>query len=70
MRCYYYGPPSKTLLRAAFKVRSKAMWLRWPTAAVLVISWALVMPSAWLLVKAGEIGHALAGWCGFESRDW
>ena len=46
------------------------MWLRWPTAAVLVISWALVMPSAWLLVKAGEIGHALAGWCGFESRDW
>lgn len=71
MKTYYYGPPSRAFVKAAFGVRNRApRWLRYPTAAVLVIGWALLVPPAWLLVKAGEIGHSIGGWCGFETRTW
>lgn len=70
MKCYYYGEPSRTLLRTVFAAKQKARWLRFPAVAVMVVAWALLMPMAWLAVQAGEIGHRVAGWCGFNSRDW
>jgi len=70
MRTYYYGEPSRTLLRALLPIRRKAPWLRWPLAAVLVTCWILLLPVAWAFVRTGEVGHAIAGWCGLNSRDW
>jgi hypothetical protein len=70
MKTYFYGSPSHGLLRAAFAVRSRAHWLRWPIVLGVAAVLMLVIPPAWLLVKAGEVGHAIAGWCGFNSRDW
>ncbi len=70
MKTYYYGPPSRTFLKAVFAAKCKARWMRFPLAAVMVIVWALLVPPAWLLVKAGEIGHAIGAWCGFETREW
>lgn len=70
MKCYYYGEPSRTLLRTALAAKEKARWLRFPAAAAMVIAWVLLMPLAWLAIQAGEVGHRVAGWCGFNSRDW
>lgn len=70
MKCYYYGEPSRTLAKTAFAAKAKARWLRFPAAALMVIAWAVLMPLAWLCIQAGEIGHSIAGWCGFDSRGW
>ena len=70
MKTYFYGSPSRRLLRAAFSIRSRAGWLRWPVTLAVAVVWTLAIPPCWLLVKAGELGHAVAGWCGFDSREW
>lgn len=70
MKVYYYGESSKTLVKAIYRIRNRAKWLRFPLAALLALVWVIVMPVAWLLIQIGEFGHAVAGWCGFESRDW
>lgn len=70
MKVYYYGEPSLALVKAANAAKAKAAWLRFPAAAIMLVIWAILMPPAWLLIKAGDIGHNIAGWCGFYSRDW
>lgn len=70
MKCYYYGEPSYTLTKAVFAAKAKSRWLRFPAALAMVLVWALLMPWAWLAIQAGEVGHRVAGWCGFNSRDW
>lgn len=65
---YYYGEPSRTLLKLVFAAKEKARWLRFPAAALMVIAWAVLMPLAWLCIQVGELGHMIAGWCGFDSR--
>lgn len=70
MKTYYYGEPSRDLLRLTFKLRSKAKWLHLPLTAIVLIIWAILIPPSWLMIKAGDFGHTIAEWCGFESRDW
>lgn len=70
MKCYYYGEPSMTLVKAVFAAKEKCAWLRYPAAFLMVVVWGALMPPAYLCIKAGEIGHAIAGWCGFNSREW
>lgn len=70
MKCYYYGPPNCGLPKAVFDLKKRAAFLRYPGAVMMVILWAVLMPTAWLFVLLGNIGHDIAGWCGFDSRDW
>lgn len=70
MKCKYYGTPSKALPEALIAGATKVRWLRFPAVALMLLAWMLLMPLAWLAIRAGEIGHAVAGWCGFDSRDW
>lgn len=69
MRLHYRDPPSCTLVRAAFAMRTRARVLRWPIVIALVLVWTVLLPPAWLLVKLGNLGHDIAGFCGFDSRD-
>lgn len=70
MKCYYYGSPSRGLVKTVFIIRNRAKWLRYPLALVLVLVWLALVPAAWVLTRLGEVGHAVTGWCGFESRQW
>ncbi|CAI07135.1 hypothetical protein ebA1858 [Aromatoleum aromaticum EbN1] len=68
MKTYYYGEPSRTLLRALLPIR------KGPVASLAARGGAggLLDPAAArrLGSRAGEVGHAIAGWCGLNSRDW
>lgn len=70
MKLYSYGQPSMALIKALFAMKRRALWMRWPAVVVMLAMWAVLVPMAWLLVKIGEIGHGIAGWCGFDSREW
>lgn len=70
MKTYYYGQPSMGMVKALFGLKRRAAWLRWPAVVVMLLAWAVLLPPAWALVKLGEIGHDIAGWCGFDSREW
>lgn len=70
MKCYYYGPPSLALPRAVEAAKRVALWLRFPAVFLVVLLWIVLMPVAYVLVHAGNLGHAIAGFCGFESRGW
>lgn len=70
MKLYYYGQPAGTLVRWCLRVREQWRWTRHLLAARIVLAWALLIPPAWLLVKLGNLGHGIAGWCGLDSREW
>lgn len=70
MRFHCYSGPSRSLLIFLFALKAKARWLRFPAALILVLVWLFVMPLAWVLIKLGDVGHAMAGFCGFDSRSW
>ena len=70
MKVYYYGSPSRVLWRAAARCVKACPWLRWPLTAALLLVWLPVVPICYVMVAVGEVGHAIAGWCGFDSREW
>jgi hypothetical protein len=70
VKVFYYGAPSSVLPRALLALRAKAKWLRYPIAFVLVLLWLLLIPPSWIAIKLGQIGHAIAGWCGLDSHEW
>ena len=57
-------------IRKAGLIKDFTQWARYPVLVVTLLLWLLLIPPAWLCVKIGNAGHALAGWCGFESREW
>lgn len=70
MKAYAYGAPQRGLQRALRRVVERFPRLR-PIAQTLVFVVAFaVLPLARLLVLIGEAGHALGGWCGWETREW
>lgn len=70
MKVFYYGAPSSLLPKALLAMREKAKWLHYPLAVVLVMFWVLLIPPSWIAIKLGQMGHAIAGWCGLDSHDW
>jgi len=70
MRVYYYGEPSKALLRWAFKSKKRAPHLRFVLAILLAPILFTTVFVTWPLIKLGNIAHSIAGWVGFDSRDW
>ena len=70
MKVYYYGAPSSMLPKTLLALRAKAIWLRYPITIVLVLMWAALIPPSWAAIKLGKIGHAVVGWCGFDSHEW
>lgn len=65
MKVYCYPEPSMWLVR--YFQRHRAGWLG---VVVCVTVWACALPVVWVLIALGDLGHAVAGWCGFDSRDW
>lgn len=70
MKAYLYKKPSRVLPRVLFSpenpptvYKAFALLVFFPTLFVLT-------PVALILVIVGEIGHAIAGALGLESRDW
>ncbi len=70
MKVFYYGAPSSLLPKALLAMREKAKWLHYPLAVVLVMFWVLLIPPSCIAIKLGQMGHAIAGWCGLDSHDW
>ncbi len=70
MRVYYYGEPSKAFIRWVFKLRAKAPYLRFILVTFLAPILFATLLITWPLIKLGNIGHSIAGWVGFDSRDW
>lgn len=64
----YYGTPSAAFVKWCFKI--KRIWhpAKYPLAVLMVLVFVTVLPVAWLLMAAGYIGSAMAGWCGFDFR--
>ncbi|MFJ3047020.1 hypothetical protein ACIPEN_14410 [Herbaspirillum chlorophenolicum] len=70
MKLYYRREPTRKLVHAAFWIRNKAMFLKWPIAVLLAAAWVIVIPPCWLIIKASNFCHDAVGFCGFDSRDW
>jgi hypothetical protein len=70
MKVYVLPEPSRVLTHHVFVAKAKWPWLRWPLAFFLVMVWALLIPPAWAVIKLGDLGHRVAGWCGLDSREW
>ena len=70
MKVYYYGTPSRELVRWCHGIKKAWRPAKYPLVVLLLMVWAVLIPPAWLAVKLGEIGHRTAGWCGFDSHDW
>ena len=70
MRVYYYGEPSKALLLWAFALKRKHPYLRFVLALFLAPILFVTLFVTWPLIKLGSIAHGIAGWVGFDSRDW
>lgn len=70
MRVYYYGAPSKTLLRWAFALRRKRPYLRFVLAPFIAPILLVTLIVTWPLIRLGNIAHSIAGWVGYDSRDW
>lgn len=70
MRVYYYGEPSYALIRWFFKLKMKAPYLRFVLVIFLVPILFATLLITWPLIQIGNIAHNIAGWVGFDSRDW
>lgn len=70
MRVYYYGEPSKALLRWAFKLKKRSPGLRFVLAILLAPILFTTVFVTLPLIKLGNMAHSIAGWVGFDSRDW
>lgn len=70
MKVYYHREPSRNLVRAAFWLRNKVIFLKWPLVILLGLIWLIVIPPCWLVIKLSEFCHDAAGFCGFDSHEW
>ena len=70
MKAYNYPAPSMAL--AKWSALAQSRYPRWRPLIVLVLLLVLLVtvPLSVLLVRIGNIGHAIGGWSGFHTRSW
>jgi len=69
MKCYYFGTPHFGLVKWAFKLKQRWKWSRFLTAPIVFLMIVFLGLLAWLLVKAGCLGHQIASGLGVDSRE-
>lgn len=70
MKAYSYPAPSMALAKWSSSVQARYPRLKPLIVLALLLILLVTVPLSVLLVRIGNVGHAIGGWSGFHTRSW